>query len=180
MTAHHHHDLGKHWASTHEHGTQTSLIGSEWGKVSISTHLLSSRHRDQDTKVWNREIGMLIHVRQHRGRDVYGRLVVERRKGRSGKFVGEFSQATSASLRPVPASSFHSIMKKGSPDTLILSPAFPKLPSMEHKSHKIFYHKRVPWASDLGQCPETQYILTSCKTFLIVTKKCLKSLFRKK
>ena len=162
-------------------GTQTSLIGSEWGKVSISTHLLLSRHTDQDTKVWTREIGMLICVRQHHGRDVYGQLVGERSNGRSGKFVAEFSRAAGSSLCPIPVSFFfHSIVKKGSPDTVRLSPAFPKMPSMEHRSHKIFHHKRVPWANDLGQCPETQYILTSCKIFLIVTKKGLKSLFRKK
>lgn len=131
--------------------------------------------------MWNRKIGMLIRVRQHHGRDVYGQLVGERSNGRSGKFVAEFSRATGASLRPISASFFfHSIVKKGSPDTVRLSPAFPKMPSMEHKSHRIFHHKRVPWAKDFGQCPETQCILTSFKIFLIVTKKGLKSLFRKK
>lgn len=120
---------------------------------------------------------MLIHVRQHRGRDMYGQLVGEKRDERSGKFVDEFSQATGASLCPISGSFFYCIVKKGSPDIVILSPAFPKMPSMEHKSHKISYHKRVPWANDFGQCPETQYILTSCEISLIVThkKRCEKS-----
>ena len=100
---------------------------------------------------------------------MYGELVGKRRNGRSGKLVDEFSQATGASLSLISGSFFYSIVKKGSPDTVILSPAFPQMPSIEYKSHKISYHKRVPWANDFGQCPETQYILTSCEMFLIVT-----------
>lgn len=128
-----------------------------------------STHTGQDSKVGNGETGMLIHACQHCGRGMYGQLVGKRRDGRSGKLVDEFSQATGASLSLISGSFFYSIVKKGSPDTVILSPAFPQMPSMEYKSHKISYHKQVPWANDFGQCPETQYILTSCEMFLIVT-----------